>query len=123
MQHFYDVWQEVCGSRPSGEAEVPHRFFYDLSACSAVVVFLLCVKCVFVCLFVAIYTRTEHRQTSDKQTNTHRLLCHALLPRNQSLGVELADQAVRFIIGDACLVSGERSSECTNALVPGFPCF
>lgn len=25
----------------------------------------------FVCLFVAFYTRTERRQTSDKQTNTH----------------------------------------------------
>jgi hypothetical protein len=76
----------------------------------------------FVCLLAALHTGASCKCSRYKQTNT-QLLCRALLPGDEAFDIELADQAIGFVVGDALLLGRECSSQGTNTLVTSIPCF
>src|SRR5713226_2288638 len=79
-----------------------------------------------VCLPAGSALRSPPIQThTNKQTNTStspdRSDCCPFLTRNQTFGIELADEAVGLVVRDTLLLGTECNSQRTHALVPCLP--
>jgi len=77
--------------------------------------------CVFACLLAALHAGTSCKRTGYKQTNRQFLLNSALLSGDEAFGIELADQPIGLVIGDALLLGGERRGQRAHALVTRLP--
>ncbi len=79
-------------------------------------------ECLCACWECAALTNNTnpHKQTNTYTSRGRSNRC-PFLARNQTLGIELADEPVGLVVRDALLLGTERSSQGTHALVPCLP--